>query len=153
MQSLLGDAIGGLVQTVGKVVNGLVVCKPLPYQANSAMIGPQGGTLQVGPHRIVFPAGALSRMTKITAEIPNDPVASVRFSPEGLKFPANARPALQVSYENCPLINLQALLPTKSIAYTTEKLSILERLRSFDNPLTRKVSAPLDHFSRYAVAW
>ena len=48
---------------------------------------------------------------------------------------------------------LQHTLLPKRIAYTTDALSILELLASLDNPLARRVSADLDHFSTYAVAW
>ena len=70
----------------------------------------------------------------------------MRFSPEGLRFQKPA--ALTMSYENCLLV----LLP-KQIVYTTEKLKILEVLRSLDLFQKRTVSAPIDHFSRYAVAY
>jgi hypothetical protein len=44
------------------------------------------------------------------------------------------------------------LLP-KSIVYTTENLKILEVFRSLDLFGKRQVTAPIDHFSRYAVAY
>ena len=37
--------------------------------------------------------------------------------------------------------------------YTTEQLKILEVLRSLDELKKRLVTAPIDHFSRYAVAY
>ena len=40
-----------------------------------------------------------------------------------------------------------------SIAYITDRLRILDLLPSLDNPLLMRVSAPLQHFSRYAAAW
>jgi hypothetical protein len=55
-----------------------------------------------------------------------------------------------MSYANCGRVTW--LLP-KRIAYTTDALLILELLASLDNPLARRVSADLDHFSTYAVAW
>jgi hypothetical protein len=41
----------------------------------------------------------------------------------------------------------------KRIVFTTEDLKILEVLRSLDLFKTKTVSAPIDHFSRYAVAY
>ena len=71
---------------------------------------------------------------------------SLRFSPEGLRF---EKPAdLTMNYKNCLIV----LLP-KHIVYTDEKLKILEVLRSLDLFKKRTVSAPIDHFSRYAVAY
>ncbi len=53
-----------------------------------------------------------------------------------------------MSYENCLIA-----LPTKRIVYTNESLKVLELLKSLDLRLQRNVAAPIDHFSRYAVAY
>ncbi|MEP7325224.1 MAG: hypothetical protein ABI836_04675 [Gemmatimonadota bacterium] len=41
----------------------------------------------------------------------------------------------------------------KKILYTSEGLRILDILLSLDNILRQTVSAPIEHFSRYAVAY
>jgi hypothetical protein len=146
-QPLLGGLVGTVTKTTQKLTATLLMCQPLPAARVEQRVGPAGGVLQVGPHRLAIPRGALSRQVTITAEVPSDRVNSIRFSPEGLRF---AQPAqLTMSYANC---NLAILLP-KRIVYTTESLSLLEILRSVDNVGQKTVSAPLDHFSRYAVAW
>jgi hypothetical protein len=126
----------------------LLRCSPLPYSATSATIGSGGGTLVMGPHRLVVPAGALAGDTRITGEVLSDNVNSVRFSPEGLQFQKSA--TLTLSYRNCPGA---ALLPLKKVAFTTESLGILELLQSLDQPSGSQVSGALQHFSRYAVAY
>lgn len=139
---------GGLLGT--GLLKGLLYCSPLPNGSASKVIGPAGGTINMGPHNIYFPPGALNRNVTITAQVVSDSVNSVRLLPEGLHF-AKGRPAiLTLSYGNCSLLG--RLLP-KRIVYTSERLSILQVLLSVDNILTRKVHAPLDHFSRYAVAY
>ena len=70
----------------------------------------------------------------------------MRLSPEGLTFAVPAE--LTMSYENCT----EVMLP-KRIAYTTELLKVLELLPSRDKVQSRAVTSPLDHFSRYAVAY
>lgn len=138
--ALLGTPIG----------NGLLACDPLPYASASATIGSEGGTLVVGPHRLIIPAGALAEPVVITAEAPVGTVNSVQLQPEGLQF-ARGRPArLTLSYANCPLLG--RLLP-KRIAYTTDLLEILSYVLSVDDLLGKKVTGALEHFSRYAVAW
>lgn len=133
---------------VTPVLNGLLACERQPYAFASKRIGPDGGTIRVNDHVLRIPAGALASSTLITAEAPSDFVASVKFQPEGLKF---ARPAtLTLDYSACPLGRLQLL---KRIAYTSDDLDILSYLLSRDNLLLMRVSADLDHFSRYAVAW
>ena len=86
-----------------------------------------------------------SRVT-ITGEQISGSTNSVRFSPEGLHFDKPAQ--LTMSYDNCALVLLQ-----KKIVYTDEKLKILEVLGSLDLFKKKSVSAPIDHFSRYAVAY
>ena len=130
------------------LLSGLLACEPQPYARQVQVVGPTGGTIRVGGHTLVIPAGALSTSVTITAEAPSDVVASVRFQPEGLRF---QRPAtLTLDYSSCPLGRLQIL---KRVAYTTDRLDILSFLLSRDDLLRMRVSADLEHFSRYAVAW
>ena len=126
----------------------LLSCPDQPAAQAEAAIGPEGGTLQVGPHRLVVPPGALDSTVVISGVAVADSVVSVQFAPEGLTFSVPAR--LTLSYAACPLI--PSLLP-KRVVYTTDVLELLQLLLSSDDLLHRQVSADLDHFSRYAVAW
>jgi hypothetical protein len=142
---LLGDIIDGTVSTALNVTD-LLVCSSQPYAVTRRTIGYEGGTIQVGSHALVIPRGALRQQTTITAEQIPGRVNSVRFSPEGLQF---ERPAgLVMSYRNCLVVLLK-----KKIVYTDENLKILEVLRSLDLFGSRSVTAPIDHFSRYVVAY
>ena len=107
---------------------GLLRCAPLPADSVTQTIGPDGGTLSVGTHRLTIPAGALAVPVTITAIAPSDTVNQVRFFPEGLTFASPAR--LTMSYANCGF--LYGLTP-KQIAYTTDDLSILALLPSIDD--------------------
>lgn len=142
------DLLGGLTSTVTKVAGTLLSCSPLPYASNSAVIGPSGGVLQIGPHVLVVPQGALASNVTIRGDAPSETVRSVRLYPAGLRF---AKPAtLTLSYQSCSLVS--NLLP-KKIAFTTDDLRILEILLSLDMPLTQTVSGQVNHFSRYAVSY
>ena len=124
----------------------LLSCSTQPYTKTTQVVGPQGGIILVGTHRLVIPAGALRQATTITAEQVPGRVNSVRFLPEGLKFD---RPAvLTLSYGNC-----SPLLLLKRVVYTDELLRILELLPSLDNRNAKTVTGTVRHFSRYAVAW
>lgn len=146
---LLGGLLDGTLGLVTNTLNStisLLTCSPQPYRTTTKTIGAAGGTITVGSHRLVVPRGALKGNVAITAEQMSGRVNSVRFSPEGLHF---ERPTeLTMSYDNC--INLP--LP-KRIAYTDEGLNILELLLSRDAQRKQTVSGPVDHFSRYAVAY
>ena len=138
-------------QLLGGVLTGLknlslLSCSAQQYVVVSKVVGPAGGTIVVGSHTLVIPAGALARNYTIRAEQVTGRVNSVPFAPEGLKF---ARPArLTLSYANC-----SPLLLVKRVVYTDELLRILELLPSIDNLKTRTVTGDIRHFSRYAVAW
>jgi hypothetical protein len=142
---LIGDVVNGTVGTLGNVTD-LLVCSSQPYEIITKTIGSGGGTIKVGDHTLVIPRGALRKKTTITAEQMPGRTNSLRFSPEGLQFQRPA--ALTMSYKNCVVV----LLP-KKIAYTDESLNILEVLRSLDLFKKKIVTAPIDHFSRYAVTW
>jgi len=137
------DLIGGLLAPTG-----LLTCRPLPYDSTIQTVGPDGGTIQIGPHALVIPAGALLSPTMITAVVSSGPVNAVRFQPEGLQFERTAY--LTMSYANC---NLLGSLAPKQIAYTTDALGILEYLASADNLFAQQVTGELHHFSEYAIAW
>lgn len=146
---LIGDLTDGLTTTVvgtlGSVTD-LLTCSPQSYDSETETIGPEGGTVKVGKHSLFIPRGALTQRVKITAEQIRGRTNSVRFSPEGLHFQKPA--VLTMSYENCAINLLK-----KKIVYTDERLSILQLLFSLDYPKYDYVSAPIDHFSRYAVAY
>jgi hypothetical protein len=130
-------------------MSGLLSCPIQPEWTDQQAIGPEGGTLRVGPHRLKIPAGALESTVVITATAASDSAVSVTFQPEGLTFNVPAR--LTLDYAHCPLIST---LMTKRIAYTTDDgQDVLQMLSSTDDLYRHKVSAELDHFSRYAVAW
>ena len=127
---------------------GLLGCSPLPADSVTLTIGPEGGTLDVGAHRLTVPAGALFEPVAITAIAPTGTVNQVRFQPEGLVFARSA--ALTMSYANCDVLG--SLLP-KRVAYTSDALGILEYLPSIDNVFARRVTGRVQHFSTYAIAW
>jgi hypothetical protein len=136
--------VGGALLSLGDLH--LLACSAQPYAVRTQTVGSAGGTIVVGTHRLVIPAGALASPVQIKAEQLTGKVNSVRFSPEGLKFAKSA--TLSLSYSNC-----SPLLLLKRVVYTNERLGILELLPSIDDLRSRTVSAPIRHFSRYAVAW
>ena len=137
------DLLGTLTQTVN---NTLLACTPLPAATTIQTIGSGGGTITVGPHKLVIPAGALSSPVTITGSIKSERVNRVHFEPDGLRFAKQA--TLTMSYANCGL--LSSLTP-HVIVYVSPDLKILSQLLSIDNLLNRTVSARLSHFSDYAV--
>jgi hypothetical protein len=131
---------------ISPVLSVLLLCEPQEYVAAKKRIGPEGGSLRFGRHRLEIPRGALASKVTITAEQVTGDVNSVRLSPEGLRF---AKPAkLTMEYKNCADTRL-----AKRVAYTDELLRILELPSSEDYPKYEYVTGEIDHFSRYAVAY
>ena len=124
----------------------LLLCSPQRYAITTRVVGPKGDKDKVGSHLLTIPAGALSENVTIVAEQLTDSVNSVRFGPEGLTFALPAQ--LTMSYGNCESVGR-----SKKLVYTDEQLKLLEVLNSDDKPQTKIVTSPIDHFSRYAVAY
>jgi len=126
----------------------LLRCAPLSPDSVTQTIGPLGGVLLIGPHRLSIPSGALDTSVTITAVAPADSVNRVHFTPQGLTFREPA--SLTMSYANC---DGSATFVPKQIAYTGDGLAILELVPSFDSFWARAVTGLLRHFSDYAIAW
>jgi hypothetical protein len=122
----------------------LLFCDPLQYNANVQIVGPAGGDLSIGPHKLSIPRGALSRDVVITGEMPVSLIVSVKLSPHGLTF--LKQPTLTLSYKHC----LRPSEFQEQVAYIDDDQTILEWPRSLDRD--GLISAWLDHFSGYAVA-
>lgn len=123
-------------------------CEPLSARTESEDIGPWGGVLELGPHRLIVPPGALLKKTRITGRISADSVNSVQLFPEGLQFLVPVR--LQLSYRNCENLELKNM----RVVYTSDDLlRVLELIPSEDRKGMRTVVGFISHFSRYAVAY
>ncbi len=143
------DLIGSLTGTLTNTLHAILLqCTPMPEYKVTQVIGPNGGTMVIGPHTFTVPSGALASTVTITADAPHASVNGIVFSPSGLTF---SKPAsLTMSYANCS--GLGSLLP-KKIVYTNDLLQILSILTSLDNIFTHKVTAQVKHFSEYIIAW
>jgi hypothetical protein len=124
----------------------LLFCSEQRYEKTTKRVGPKGDKIGFGRHVLTIPEGALSKNVTIVAEQLTGSVNSVRLSPDGLRFAKPAR--LRLEYGNCPSIRQE-----KRVAYTDELLRVLELPPSEDYPEYEYVTAEIEHFSRYAVAY
>jgi len=128
--------------------NGLLQCSVLPSSSAKQTIGPAGGTMWIGPHVFVVPPGALAAPVTIQAKTAGGTGNAVAFKPAGLIF---LKPAyVTLSYANC---NASGSTASKQVAYTTDSLTIVSYVTSWDDASTWQVTGRVDHFSNYAVAW
>jgi hypothetical protein len=122
-------------------------CEPLPAASASRTIGPKGGELHVGPHRLFVPAGALDAPVVISGATVNGSRREVEFAPHGLTFQKPVR--LVLDYDKC-LVPAGAAL---QIVYTGQGNRILAEQPSLDLEELEEVEGWTDHFSGYAVAY
>jgi hypothetical protein len=126
----------------------LLRCKPLPYDGEAKIIGPSGGEIQMGPHRLRIPKGALRRNVVITGEASSGSIVAVSFSPHGLVFAVH--PELSLSYAHCSHSTASA---GHSVVYSDPAKSLLEFPPSTDADRVDQVIAKIAHFSSYMVAY
>jgi hypothetical protein len=127
---------------------GIASCPDPAKDKVSQNVGPAGGTVQVGPHVLVIPAGALSKDVTITATTGGKNGNAIEFGPDGLRFNSYVRLTMDLS--NC---TGWGLLKLPLIVYTSDLLSILEVEPSVLDAKRKTVTGFLTHFSQYAVAY
>jgi hypothetical protein len=114
----------------------------------SKSIGRAGGVIEIGPHSLTVPAGALSRPVTITATARAGNNVKVDFQPHGLRFASRA--VLRLSYAHC---SGRPLFPkVVYVGDTGGLLTILELLPSLNDDSNGRVTARIRHFSGYAIA-
>lgn len=124
----------------------LLPCNVTTEQWNTANIGPEGGRLDVGPHSLVIPRGALKSRTQITAHAVRGKHVLVEFSPSGLQF---AQPSsLTLSYGACKVSGKPV-----QVVYLKSDTTVTEKEPSQDFPKQKWVVGTIKHFSSYAVAY
>jgi hypothetical protein len=112
--------------------------------AASQIIGPEGGVIELGGHRLVFPAGAVSQPTEIGMRA-DAQYQGVRLSPHGLQFPADAQPVLELRASG-----VAAERAALKVVYVSDANTILEVLPTAVQG--NRVSAHLEHFSGYLIS-
>lgn len=105
-----------------------------------AKVGPAGGELDVGPHRLIVPPGALTRDTVISATVPAGNTIEIDFQPHGLRF---NKPAGLI-------LNASACSGVPDALYLDE-IGGPEHISATFSEWWHVIAAPIDHFSGYAV--
>jgi len=122
----------------------LVACSTRDAQADSALIGPSGGTLVVGNDRLIVPPGALQTPVMISGTIPAEPYAAIHFEPSGLQFKKPAGLVIDGAGCDVPASGVR-------VDYVDDEGNVLERIDATYSNLWHTVAAPISHFSVYAI--
>jgi hypothetical protein len=123
----------------------LLSCNTAGYDRVTNTIGSDGGTIDIGPHRLTVPAGALRENVRITAKAPAGGHILVELQPHGLNFRKDAY--LRLSFAECP-----PEVDSARVAYVGDDLDIYYFLPSVTDSTARTSTGRLDHFSGYSLA-
>lgn len=137
---LVPGSNGQVSQTPSQAGAGLQ-CSVLQPLSGSAVIGPSGGVLTVGPHRLIVPPGALVRDTLISATVPAGNMIEIDFAPHGLRFKKPAGLILDAS--SCGVV--------PNAVYLDEIGGGDEHIAATYSNWWHVIAAPIDHFSGYAL--
>ncbi len=124
-----------------------LMCDPLQYTGDVKIVGPEGADMSIGPHKLRIPAGALTDPVVITGVMPVSLLVSVELSPHGLQFAPGV--TLELNYGHCD----QPEAYQHRVAYLDGNGNVLEWPTSIDYSAYDEITADIDHFSTYAVAY
>lgn len=122
-------------------------CEPQKRESDTEIIGPKGGTLSMGPHRLVIPEGALDHDVVITGTAPSNPAVNLEFAPHGLQFKKPVE--MVIDYKQCIVPDDQEL----GVTYMGPGWRAIEQMPSSDKRSVSRISALTDHFSGFVVTW
>lgn len=117
-------------------------CIPTSSSEGTAIIGPTGGTLTVGTHRLIVPAGALDEEIEISGTIPEGLPFQIDLQPHGLQFRKAAGLILDAS----------SCLSVPDIVYLIDQTTISEPIEATYSTWWMTIACPIWHFSGYAIA-
>ena len=128
----------------------LVRCKLQKPETIARRIGPDGGTIEIGPYTLTIPPGALPRRVTIVARIRGgDSVSVVAFKPNWLVFEQFA--TLSMNYAKCDVDeDAESAL---RIAVVDDQYQIVDYLPSTTDTSSQSVIAPITQVRTYAVAY
>ena len=117
-------------------------CVPRQSSEGSALIGPKGGILRIGTHRLIVPAGALTEEVLISGTVPTGKPFEIDLQPHGLQFRKAAGLILDAS--SCTDV------PT--IVYIVDQYTLGPPIAAFYSNWWKAIACPIWHFSGYMIA-
>lgn len=117
-------------------------CTPREAVEGSATIGPPGGELRIGTHRLIVPAGALREWVHISGSVPANQPFQIDLQPHGLQFSRAAGLVLDAS--NCTDV------PT--ILYIVDQYNYGPPIEAIYSTLWMTIASPIWHFSGYIIS-
>jgi hypothetical protein len=116
-------------------------CIPKNPSYGSALIGPAGGDLIIGPNRLVVPAGALTDTVTISGTVPDSLPFQINLQPHGLQFKKAAGLILDAS--SCTTV--------PNIVYLIDQFTVSDPIQAVYSNFWHTIACPIWHFSGYSV--
>ena len=117
-------------------------CTPKNEATGSALIGPEGGVLRIGTHRLIVPAGALTSKVTISGTVPAGRPFEIDLQPHGLKFRKAAGLILDAS----------SCVDVPTIVYIVDQYNLGPPIAAFYSNWWKAIACPIWHFSGYMIA-
>jgi hypothetical protein len=118
-------------------------CTPKNAAEGTALIGPRGGVLNIGTHRLIIPAGALDRTVQISGSVPAGKPFEVDLQPHGLRF----RKAAGL------ILDATSCTDVPPIVYLIDQYTVTPPIPAFYSNWWKAIACPIWHFSGYMVAF
>lgn len=117
-------------------------CVPRFSATGAALIGPRGGTLWIGRHRLIVPPGALLEPVRISGSVPQGRPFEIDLQPHGLQF----RKAAGL------LLDASSCADVPDIVYLIDQYTVSPPIRAIYSNWWHMIACPIWHFSGYAIA-
>lgn len=117
-------------------------CQPKQIATGSAVIGPSGGILQIGPHRLIVPAGALTSPVRISGTVPEGRPFQIDLQPHGLQFRKAAGLILDAS----------SCTDAPTIVYIVDQITVGPPIEAIYSNWWKAIACPIWHFSGYMIS-
>lgn len=118
-------------------------CSPRFESRGSAWIGPAGGILRIGNHRLIVPAGALTRKVFISGTVPQGKPFQIDLQPHGLQFRKAAGLILDAS----------SCVDVPTIVYLIDQVTVSDPIPAVYSNWWKAIACPIWHFSGYSIAF
>lgn len=132
-QKRTGDAVAGRFTPIN--------CSPKSTATGTALIGPSGGIINIGTHRLIVPAGALQAKVQISGTVPEGKPFQIDLQPHGLRFKKAA--GLILDATSC--------VDVPRIVYLIDQVNVSEPIDAFYSNWWKAIACPIWHFSGYAI--
>ena len=131
----------------------VVMCPTTQSYRTEGVLGPAGGSLQVGGHRLTVPAGVLTEMTHFGLRAPAGPEVKLELTAGGGRHYQFASPVVvTISYDRCT----RQHQPRAAVAawYVDDSGdALIERMNGRDDRNRMEITFRTSHFSTYLVAY